>query len=66
MEEMNESTKRPPPYSKLVCFMELMEDGEIHQLKDIDDKRRAYYNAIDGKCKFLRLARKLAVRPVYH
>lgn len=42
------------PYrSKLVCFMELSEDGEIHQLKDIGDKRRAYYNAIDGKSKIL-------------
>ena len=31
------------PYrSKLVCFIELSEDGEIHQLKDIGDKRKAY------------------------
>lgn len=42
------------PYrSKLVCFMELSEAGEIHQLKDTGDKRRAYYNAIDGKSKIL-------------
>jgi len=42
------------PYrSKLVCFMELSEDGEIHQLIDIGDKRKAYYNAIDGKSRIL-------------
>ncbi len=42
------------PYrSKLVCYMELTEDGNIKQLSLKTEMVTAYYNALAGKSKIL-------------
>lgn len=42
------------PYSsKLVCYMELFPNGEIHQLSTEFERVEAYFNAKSGKSKIL-------------
>lgn len=40
------------PYgAKIVCFFELYPNGEMNQLHYMDEKRKAYENAVAGKSK---------------